>query len=304
MKYFYILLFSFLCLSQNVVVYSNQTPTKKEIIILNKAFESVMKNATLKDQQRYNTILFKTQNEQELTEEETKIAEELNSKINNDAQKITIEQTQIIKDVLRTLQFAPMTKPSYEKEDLPLIDILKAVVEIDEENKDYSTLKEQYTDLEWYLASENDLYETKSIGLTALESWKSLFDGTIVSLLLHGKYDASNEIYIKAQKSFTFPDSYEITIITHDASSSYDSNKKAHNKLIEKIKDYLGFSKYADLHNIEEIPSVQGKVTGECFYHGCNTKTKIICKEDVLANIIQEKNGNQYKKNNILEFKK
>ena len=33
-------------------------------------------------------------------------------------------------------------------------------------------------------------------------------------------------------------------------------------------------------------------------------KLKIICKEDVLANIIQEKNGNQYKKNNILEFKK
>jgi hypothetical protein len=142
----------------------------------------------------------------------------------------------------------------------------------------------------------------------------------VSALFYNGAAETPNDLIVKIEECAEYPERYKATL---KGRGLYSDNKTAHSELTDYIKTGpTHVSKYAKLEDITTIeklydpktnsfkksekdqlkrytPSIQGEVTCNCYFHGCDLNGVIYFDESTLAYLIQQKNGNRHLNNTV-----
>jgi hypothetical protein len=142
----------------------------------------------------------------------------------------------------------------------------------------------------------------------------------VSALFYNGAAETPNDLIVKIEVCTEYPERYKATL---KGRGLYSNNKTAHSELTDYIKTGpTHVSKYAKLEDITTLqklydpktnsfkksekdqlqkytPSIQGEVTCNCYFHGCDLNGIIYFDEQTLAYLIQQRNGNRHLQNTV-----
>lgn len=209
------------------------------------------------------------------------------------------------KQIILSLQMAPEKQLVLTPAEEPVADIIRNVLKLDDELK---SSKDHRMSLERFVIQSlgNDSNEYHAQSKAASHGWFDLRAN--LSLLWNGKYANQNKFDITIKQSVEFPGKLELVI--HAQGTCDTTNKDlqaAHCQLAACIKNNPNFIKHANLAAIKSVEQaqretrLQGESSGICYEYGCQKKIRILCDQDTLITMLQEKNGAKYKSNTMQE---
>jgi len=236
----------------------------------------------------------------------------------------TINQEEIENRNLE-IQFAPIyeTPFSQEKDDLYFAELLQKIIKLDHEihHDPTSMMKKQLKDQSMKLVSLPEFIIQEKSNYVLVNHDKSFgwsAPGAIASALWYnGAAATPNEFVVTIEKSTEFPGQYK-AIIKGNGLYPHEKNrvKSAQSELTNFINNGpIEVSKYVKLENIssaenaisnkknikKKLPTLQGNVKCDKYLHGTDISGVIYFDGVVAAYLLQEINGNRYKKNTIIQ---
>lgn len=205
------------------------------------------------------------------------------------------------KKMIAGLHRAPKEQLFFTHAEKPAVHIMRNVLQLDDELKGG---KDHKMSLEHFIIQslQNEAIEYHAQSKAASHGWFDLRAN--LSLLWNGKYANQNKFDITIKQSIEFPGNFEFII--HAQGTCDTTNKDlqtAHCQLAACIKNNPDFKKYANLAAITSVEQfkhdarIQGESSGVCYAYGCQKKIRILCDQETLITMLQEKNSSKYKSN-------
>jgi len=202
------------------------------------------------------------------------------------------------KQMIAGLHRAPAEQLFFTHAEEPAAEIMRNVLKLDDElkgNKDHRMSLEHFI----IQSLQNEAIEYHAQSKAPSHGWLDL--GAHISLLWNGKYANQNKFDISIKQSIEFPGNFELII--HAQGTCDTTNKdlqSAHCQLAAYIKNNPNFTRYANFAAIKSLEQfkrdtrLQGESSGVCYTYGCQKKIRILCDQETLIMMLQEKNSSKH----------
>lgn len=217
------------------------------------------------------------------------------------------------------LQFAPIipTPFSQDKDDQYFVGLIRKLVKVDQESRNNPRVKKNASLSDFIADDKQDTHliysKNRSFG------WNDPL-AIISAMFFNNTAETPNELIATIEESVEFSGKYKAKI---SGKGLYSDKKSAHGELTNYVKNGpVQTIKYEKLENITTLsrlydeqthsfkksekeklrkytPSIQGEVTCNCYFHGCDLNGVIYFDKKVIAYLLQEHNGNRHLSNTV-----